>query len=827
MSGGEAANKDRQDRHRDLEAVSPQQPNTPEDYGSQGLSDDTSSTQGDAQIETSPLASIEWDRNQAVQLWSSRAEQIFGWMFDEVKGKRWDELPLVYPDDMELVTAVAAELGEGLKEHNTCLNRNIRKDGRLIYCEWFNSIRRDDQGRVTTYVSLVHDVTARVLSEQRAQQIRNAIRLVVERTSRVTGNQFYDALVEHLALTLGVRCAMLAVVDDRNPYRVESLSYWADGALRENIRFDLSGTPCEAVLGGELCVCTRDAQCCFPDDEILRQQDTCSLLGAPLVDSNGSVFGILSVFHDAGLDDRLDTQEVVALFADRAAIEIERVKAEQARQSSENRLRIMTEQVPAALWATDMELRFTHLTGAAVQTVDVSPADLIGVLLPEFVGMGKGADTTIAAHENARRGTSGSFEIEWSNWTFQGYVEPLRDADGTIVGTIGVAQNISELKAVQASLVSSEDRFRRLIEHAPEAVVLLDTDTGHYLMVNPAAEKLYKLPAHELYRRGPIDLSPPTQPDGRPSAEAATEYIGQAIAGETPNFEWVHLNSEGREIPCEIRLLALQHEGKNLVRGSITDVSERKRADSSFKRLESELAHVARVSTMGELVGGLAHELNQPLYAIQNYGKACGNLVADDRDLDRELLRNWLSEITATAQSAGEILSRLRNFVTRKPIKKQFTSLQEVVDSALMLTRYEAQNNGVRIECVIPDSLPQVYVDPVQIQQVLINMLRNAFDATAEKAQGVPTVRIAADRVGERVTVRVADNGPGLPADSRFIFDAFASTKPQGLGLGLAISKTIVGAHGGQLTATNGASGDPNEDGLCGAEFCFTLATTR
>ncbi|PAY18255.1 hypothetical protein CKO51_17330 [Rhodopirellula sp. SM50] len=762
------------------------------------------------------VALIEWDAHGAIRHWTAQAERIFGWKADEVLGKRWDEFSFVHEQDIPLVERSVGELLERNVDFNRCFNRNVRKDGTVLNCEWFNAVRRDDQGQITAVISLPHDVTERVRVESHMLHIQNAMRMITVGTARSTGLAFYQALVRYISESLDFRYVFIARIDKDSPQRARTIAFWAEGQLEDDFEFDLAGTPAANVVNHSMEFCAEHLQQRFPNDITLTRFQAESYLGTPLISSKGEVLGILAVLDDKPMEDRADIREMIALFGDRTAIEIERSITESAQHASKMRLRILTEQMPTVLWTTDLQLRFTHSTGAGLKSMGQKPNQFIGHTLFEYFQTDDESFGPIAIHFEALQGVSGSSEIEWSGRVFQVYVEPLRDPNGTIIGTIGLAQDISEIKRVERSLVQSEERFRRMIQHAPEAVVLLDTQTGRFVMVNQAAEKLYKYSAEQLLQMGPLDISPEIQPDGQPSADKSREVISRACAGETPIFEWTHRDAEGAEIPCEIRLLSLEENGRTIIRGSVTDVTDKKRAEESLKRLESDLAHVARVSTMGEMVGGLAHELNQPLYAIQNFGKACGNLVAAEGEVDRDRLHQWLDRITSTAQYAGEILLRLRSFVSREPIQKTTCDLDEIIKTALMLTKHDAQVAGIRVEYTPAPGLPPVKADSVQIQQVLVNLLKNAFDAVLEESHGDPLVRICAEPQADRVAVTVTDNGPGLP-DGIPIFEAFCSTKNKALGLGLAIGTTIAKAHGGTLQAKNG----PEH----GAVFSFTLAT--
>jgi two-component system sensor kinase FixL len=246
------------------------------------------------------------------------------------------------------------------------------------------------------------------------------------------------------------------------------------------------------------------------------------------------------------------------------------------------------------------------------------------------------------------------------------------------------------------------------------------------------------------------------------------------------------------------------------------DITEREAAAEELRRLEAQLAHVGRLSVMGEMVAGIAHEVNQPLYSILNFAKASGNLLAGAGEPNVGDLRQWNEEIMRAAARAGQILSRLRSFARRVEPRRSLVDVGEVVGQAVELAAFENRGREVAVEI---DSSPEVLfvrAHRVQIQQVLLNLLRNAHEAAEQGGAAAPQVRIRTCRSGESVEVSVADNGPGLlPEEDSRIFEPFVTTKADGLGMGLAISKTIVEAHGGRLWASSTEGG--------GATFRFAL----
>jgi signal transduction histidine kinase len=244
------------------------------------------------------------------------------------------------------------------------------------------------------------------------------------------------------------------------------------------------------------------------------------------------------------------------------------------------------------------------------------------------------------------------------------------------------------------------------------------------------------------------------------------------------------------------------------------------RIEGEARRLRDELAHVARVSTLSELSGSLAHELSQPLGAILRNAEAAELLLAAEQP-DLAELRAIVSDIHSDDQRAGAIIERMRALLKRNSLELQQVSLQALVQDVLELVRSDAAARHVTIECAVPEGLPAVRGDRVQLSQVLLNLLVNGMDAVCDSANRVRRVVIEA-RFGDgrTVEVTVADSGRGIaPEVLPRVFDPFVTTKPKGMGIGLAVSRTIVEAHGGRLSAQNNAK----KGEMSGATFRFTL----
>jgi two-component system sensor kinase FixL len=232
--------------------------------------------------------------------------------------------------------------------------------------------------------------------------------------------------------------------------------------------------------------------------------------------------------------------------------------------------------------------------------------------------------------------------------------------------------------------------------------------------------------------------------------------------------------------------------------------------------MQRQLTHVARLSTLGEMVAELAHELNHPLYAILNYAKASRNVLTEEGPPDLESLREWNQEIADIALSAAEVVKRLRTFARRGEAPRTGCRVEEIIADALGLVAVEMRRARATVETSFAAALPPVHVDRVQIQQILVNLLSNAIEAVQTLPVESRRITIQASVCDEVVQVAVSDRGVGLPPGNETeIFEPFVSTKPEGLGMGLSIARTIVEAHGGRLWA------QANPEG--GATFQFTL----
>lgn len=250
------------------------------------------------------------------------------------------------------------------------------------------------------------------------------------------------------------------------------------------------------------------------------------------------------------------------------------------------------------------------------------------------------------------------------------------------------------------------------------------------------------------------------------------------------------------------------------------EIAEREKSEAKTQRLAAQLAHAGRVSTMGHLTSGLAHELNQPLAAIANYTEACDvELTRSEKGMHSERLRKNLDGAKQAALRAGEIVRRMRNFLRPSQPMLIDVHVNELLHDVLALCRNEAEQVRAAVSLALTRADATICADPIQIQQVLVNLVQNALQALHRCSDDERRVRVSTAVIAGSVTVEVADSGPGIaPADFETIFDPFFTTKQEGLGIGLSICRSIVEQHGGRIWA---------EPTSAGTKIAFTLPCSR
>ena len=346
-----------------------------------------------------------------------------------------------------------------------------------------------------------------------------------------------------------------------------------------------------------------------------------------------------------------------------------------------------------------------------------------------------------------------------------------------------------------------EAHFDSILETVPDAMIVID-ERGLILSFSAAAERMFGYSEAELLGENISTLMP------SPDRERHDHYLEHYLAtGERRIIGVGRITTarrrNGAAFPIDLHIGEARAGAEKIFTGFIRDLTERQATQRRLHDLQAELAHVARVTAMGTLATALAHELNQPLTAIANYVETARDLLHEPSDEVLGVVREALEECATQSVRAGQIVRRLRDYISRGEIDRQPESLNQLVSEASVLAMIGAGERGVEIEVQLDSACDQVLVDRIQIQQVILNLVRNAFEAMEDSPERRVRISSCREPSGE-VRVTIADSGLGLPPDlAGQLFQPFASTRTEGMGLGLSICHTIISGHSGRIWATD------------------------
>jgi two-component system sensor kinase FixL len=389
----------------------------------------------------------------------------------------------------------------------------------------------------------------------------------------------------------------------------------------------------------------------------------------------------------------------------------------------------------------------------------------------------------------------------------------------TLIG-VGIAWSGEHLQRnrIQAATSTREALAREahltsILETVPEAMIVID-ENGIVQSFSSTAERLFGHTAQEVIGKN-IKLLMPS-----PYRENHDDYLGRYLrTGERRIIGIGRLvvgeRKDGSTFPMELAVGEMRSGDRHFFTGFIRDITQRQESEARLQELQSELVHMSRLTAMGQMASALAHELNQPLLAIVGYMKGSRRLLESGAQDRSDLLRDALDKAGDQALRAGQIIRRLREFVGRGDSERRIESVKKLIEEASALALVGTKDQGVRVRFQFDPAIDLVLVDKVQIQQVLLNLLRNAVEAM-EASQKRELVVSTATHDDDMIAISVVDTGSGIaPEMVPQLFQPFITSKVHGMGVGLSICRTIVEAHGGRITV------EPNPAG--GTIFRFTV----
>jgi two-component system, LuxR family, sensor kinase FixL len=445
---------------------------------------------------------------------------------------------------------------------------------------------------------------------------------------------------------------------------------------------------------------------------------------------------------------------------------------------------------------------------SAAQAVGQSAHQLLKTEFPggldgpeaELMERGEWAGAVVQKHQN---GDVVIVAAQWSVW---------RGTDRIAVTEVYNDVSTSTRRVMQ-DLIAREAHLKSILETVPDAMIVID-EHGTMGSFSVAAERLFGYRARDVIGQNVKVLMPLPYREDHDSylqryartGEKRIIGFGRPVVGE---------RRDGSTFPMELAVGEMNSGGRRYFTGFVRDLTERQQTEARLQELQSELAHISRLSAMGEMASALAHELNQPLAALTNYLKGARRLLGQGTDKETVIIRDALEKAAEQSLRAGEIIRRLRDFVNHGEGEWRVESIKKLVEEASALALIGAKERGVRVNFLFDSVADLVLVDKVQVQQVLLNLVRNAMEAMEQSERREILLSTAAG-AGDLLTVNVADTGPGISEELALqLFLPFVTTKPHGMGVGLSISRTIIESHGGRIWV------EPNPGG--GAVFRFTL----
>jgi two-component system sensor kinase FixL len=396
-------------------------------------------------------------------------------------------------------------------------------------------------------------------------------------------------------------------------------------------------------------------------------------------------------------------------------------------------------------------------------------------------------------------------------------VSPVWDNAGNLLGASKVARDITAVKRGQAVLSQREANLQSILDTVPDAMVMID-DAGLIQSFSSTAERLFGYESAEVAGRNVSILMPSPYRDQHDGYLARYQNTGEKrIIGNSRVV--IGLRKDGSTFPMELFVGEAIGQERRSFTGFVRDLTERQETQRRLHDLQSELAHMSRFTAMGEMASTLAHELNQPLTAVASYLNGCRRLMDRGSNQDAGMLRDGIERAAEQALRAGQIIRRLREFVSRGETERRVENLVKLIEEASALALVGAKQTGVRVSFAFDRQAAFVLVDKIQVQQVVLNLMRNAIEAMQLSAHRELAISTR-DIDDGMVEISVIDTGSGVAEDvASQLFQPFVTTKAHGMGVGLSISRTIIEAHGGRLW------NEPNPEG--GSIFRLTLKTAK
>jgi len=718
-----------------------------------------------------------------IDLANQRLLDFFGMTLEELNS--WGTNGAVHPDDLE---RVIAELTHAMTTGTAFESelRYRRGDGLFRWSQTRILPARDAEGRITRWYGLITDIDDRKRAEEALRESEYEARLTLNSIPGMVGLTSPNGnleMVSQQALEFFGK-----TIEELNEWGTNDTIHPEDlpGVIEAFTRAITTGRPYE-----------------FPArfkraDGVYRWlQDR----GSPLRDRNGDIVRWYLLITD------IDDQK----------------RAEEALRESEHQSRLIVDSIPGLIAVLD--------TSGEVERVNQPLLDYLGRPLEELRQWA--VDDTI--HPDDRPAYLQAFERAFATGEpveydaarirrFDGVYRwlnvrglPLRDLQGQIVRWYFLLTEIDDRKRAEDELRRSEARHRVVVETASDAVVSID-ESGTIILANPAIKRIFGYAPEELIGKPLTVLMPGAM--GKLHEAGFKRYL--ATGARHLNWQGTEMTAQranGEAFPTEVSFGEMIVDQRRIFTGFIRDISEKKRSEEQLRNTQAELARMMRVMTIGQLTASIAHEVNQPLSGIITNANTCLRMLKSDPP-NINGARETAQRTIRDGNRASEVITRLRTLFSKKQTNVEPLNLNELAREVIALLSDELERNNVILKHEFSDYLPTVHGDRVQLQQVILNLLRNASDAMSAIEDRPRQMLLKTDLEGEHVRFLVQDSGVGFTSEvADQMFESFYTTKSDGMGVGLSISRSIIEANHGRLWAT------VNEGP--GATFAFSIPCER
>jgi two-component system NtrC family sensor kinase len=698
-------------------------------------------------------------------------ERMLGYSLEEFRQLE-SNLKYLHPDDAMMDAKLYIEMVKGEREHYTVDKRYIRNDGEVIWGRQNLSVVRDANGKPQYFIAMVEDITERKKAEEALRR----------------SEEYFKALTEDAS-------EAIAVIDSNGIVRYESMS----------LARILGYKPEELISGNVF-------ELIHPDDiqkatevftKLMQTPDAAVEAEVRYKHKDGSWHHILGAGKNL-----LNNPAVSGIVVNYRDIS-ERKHMEEALQTSERQYRLLAENVKDVIWTVDMNLRLTYTSPSITQLTGYRREEYMTKTLGEILTPASVKFVTNLFTEELALEESGhsdlfrarTFEAELickdgSTVPVEMKATGIRDADGRPIGLLGVSRDISDRKSAEEALRQREKDYSILLESTHEGIIVVDAETLKVVFSNRHAALMFGFDPvlNDALGANILDFVYPE--DREMVVKGFVEDLYQRERRQ--RYDVRVKTKDAREIWVSALGTRVEFQGRAAALLSLRDVTKEKRMEDEKQKMEEELLLAGRLAAVGELAAGVAHELNNPLAAIQGFAQ----LLTKSND-SSEATKKDLDTIYREAQRAARITQDLLSFARKHKPERQIISINEALEKTLELRVHQMKVNNIELSVQLQPDVPLTMADFYQMQQVFMNIILNAEQAMIE-AHGRGRLLVKTRAVDGVIQMTFIDNGPGIPKENlERIFDPFFTTKEvgKGTGLGLSVCYGIIQAHGGRIYA--------------------------